>query len=135
MLISVSGNDRTEALSVAREFRELGFRIAATQGPHDFLAKHRIDSDLILKLHEGRPNIVDSIKNGAIQLVINTPFGRLGQQDDSYIRKAAVQHNVPYVTTMAAARAAAKGISASHAGQMEVKSLQSYHSGIRRRQR
>jgi carbamoyl-phosphate synthase large subunit len=82
-------------------------------------------------MHEGRPNIVDAITNKEIQLVINTPIGRKGQYDDSYIRKAAIKYKVPYVTTVAAAVAAAKGIEAYKKGHGEAKSLQAYHAEIR----
>ena len=82
-------------------------------------------------MHEGRPNIVDSIKNGEIQLVINTPIGKLSQHDDSYIRKAAIKYKIPYITTLAAALAAAKGIASFRKGHGRVKSLQEYHSEIK----
>ena len=84
----------------------------------------------ILKLHEGRPNIADAIKNGEIQLVVNTPAGKSSVHDDSYVRKAAITHAVPYITTLAAALAAAKGIAARREGKGEVRSLQEYHSHI-----
>ncbi|MCX6001481.1 MAG: hypothetical protein NTY79_02935, partial [Chloroflexi bacterium] len=80
---------------------------------------------------EGRPNIVDAIKNGEINLVINTPSGKLSLYDDSYIRKAAIQYKVTYITTLAAASAAAKGIAAFQKGKPSVKSLQTYHSDIK----
>jgi carbamoyl-phosphate synthase large subunit len=82
-------------------------------------------------MHEGRPNIADAIKNNEIQLVINTPSGKLSQHDDSYIRKTAIKHKVPYITTIAAAMAAAKGIEASQQGTSRVKSLQTYHADIK----
>jgi len=82
-------------------------------------------------MHEGRPNIVDAIKNDEIQLIINTPAGKISKNDDSYIRKAAVKYKVPYITTTAAAAAAAKGIAARRNDAAPVKSLQSYHSGIK----
>jgi carbamoyl-phosphate synthase large subunit len=82
-------------------------------------------------MHEGRPNIVDGIKNGEIQLVINTPAGRLSTHDDSYIRKAAIKYKVPYITTIAAAVAAARGITAVRQGHGRAKSLQSYHADIK----
>ena len=84
-----------------------------------------------MKLHEGRPNIDDAIKNGQIQLVINTPIGKASQYDDSYIRKAAIKYKVPYITTIAAASAAAKGIAAHSKGRSGVRSLQEYHRDIR----
>jgi carbamoyl-phosphate synthase large subunit len=110
-------------------FHDLGFKIRATEGTHRFLAEHSIPSERILKLHEGRPNIVDAITNREIHLIINTPSGKKGQYDDSYIRKAAIKYKVPYITTLAAAVAAAKGIAACRQGHGRVKSLQRYHSG------
>jgi carbamoyl-phosphate synthase large subunit len=86
---------------------------------------------MVLKLHEGRPNIDDAIKNKEIQLVINTPIGKSSQHDDSYIRKAAIKYKVPYITTIAAASAAAKGIAAFRGGRSGVKSLQEYHRDIK----
>jgi len=133
VLISVSEAERRGVGEVARMFADLGFRIRATQGTHDFLARLGIRSEPIKKLHEGRPNIVDSIMNREIHLVINTPSGKLSKYDDSYIRKAAIKYKVPYVTTLAAAIAAAKGIAAYRKGHGEVKSLQSYHREISRR--
>ncbi len=130
VLITVSTKDRPAVLEVAREFAELGFRIRTTVGTGEFLASQGIESELILKMHEGRPNIVDEIKNGEIQLVINTPIGKLSQYDDSYIRKTAIRYHVPYITTLAAAAAAAKGIAAKRKGRTGVRSLQSYHAGI-----
>jgi len=130
-LITVSEKDVPAILEVAEQLVELGFKIKATRGTRQFLASHGIESDFILKMHEGRPNIVDGIKNGEIQLVINTPIGKLSQYDDSYIRKAAIQYKVPYITTLAAATAAAKGIAAYRKGKLGVKSLQSYHADIK----
>ncbi|MEE8372496.1 MAG: carbamoyl-phosphate synthase large subunit, partial [Dehalococcoidia bacterium] len=132
VLITVSEPDRARALEVARRFSELGFALKSTAGTRGYLADHGIDSELILKQHEGRPNITDAIKNGEIQLVVNTPSGKLSVEDDSYIRKAAIKHKVPYITTTAAAVSAAKGIAAYVEGQHEVKSLQEYHADILR---
>jgi len=131
VLLTVSEQDRPAVLEVARHFAELGFKIKATNGTRKFLAEQGIESEHILKLQEGRPNIVDAIKNREIQLVINTPVGRLGKHDDSYIRKSAIQYKVPYITTLSAALAAAKGIRAVRKGHGTVKSLQEYHREIR----
>jgi len=131
VLITVAEKDRPGALNVARELSQLGFLIMATKGTHEFLAANGVETDLILKLQEGRPNIDDAIKNGQIQLVINTPIGRASQYDDSYIRKAAIKYKVPYITTIAAAFAAAKGIAAFRKGRSGVKSLQEYHADIK----
>jgi carbamoyl-phosphate synthase large subunit len=131
VLITVSEKDRLAAVEVARRFASMGFRIRATEGCHKFLAAHGIATEPILKLHEGRPNIVDAIKNREINLVINTPSGRLSKHDDSYIRKAAVRHKVPYITTLTAAIAAAKGVTARRQGHCRARSLQSYHADIK----
>ncbi|MCK5655883.1 MAG: ATP-grasp domain-containing protein, partial [Candidatus Aureabacteria bacterium] len=131
VLITVSDKDKPQAAKAAKEFKDLGFNIKATRGTHDFLAAQGIKSELINKFHEGRPNIVDAVKNKEIHLIINTPTGRLSKNDDSYVRKAAIQHKTPYITTVAAALAAAKGITAYHQGEAGVKSLQEYHSDIK----
>ncbi|MCK5915796.1 MAG: carbamoyl phosphate synthase large subunit, partial [Deltaproteobacteria bacterium] len=130
LLLTVSSRDRQGALEVATRFSELGFTIKATKGTQLFLADNGIKADIILKRHEGRPNIVDAITNNEIQLVVNTPIGKLSTIDDSYIRKTAIKYKVPYITTMAAAIAAAKGIAATRKGHGEVKSLQLYHADI-----
>ena len=131
VLITVSERDRPGVLEVVRQFEALGFKIKATEGTCKFLAEYGIEAQPILKIYEGRPNIVDSIKNGEVQLVINTPSGKLSQYDDSYIRKAAIKYNLPYITTTAAAAAAVKGIAARRNGHSRVRSLQSYHASIR----
>ncbi|MFC2010633.1 carbamoyl-phosphate synthase large subunit [Chloroflexota bacterium] len=131
VLITVSEKDRPAVLDVAEQFNKLGFKIRATKGTLQFLASHGIKSDLILKMHEGRPNIVDGIINSEIHLIINTPSDKKAQHDDSYIRKAAIKYKIPYITTLAAASAAAKGITVHRIRGAGVKSLQSYHADIR----
>lgn len=131
VLMSVAEQDKPMLVKVAKQFKDLGFRIRATRGTHNFLAGSGIESELILKMHEGRPNIADGIKNGEIQLVINTPIGKLGQHDDSYIRKEAIKYKIPYITTVAAAAAAVKGIAAYRKGKAMIRSLQSYHADIK----
>jgi carbamoyl-phosphate synthase large subunit len=131
VLITVSEADRPGVLDVANRFAQLGFRIKATRGTHEFLSASGISSEPVLKMHEGRPNIVDSIKNDEIQLVINAPSGKLGKHDDAYIRKAAIKYKIPYITTMAAAVAAARGIAAVRNGHGEVMSIQQYHANIK----
>jgi len=130
VLITVFEKDKQAVPEIASQFKKLGFKIKATEGTCKFLAEYGIETEHILKMHEGRPNIVDTIKNGEIQLVINTPSGKLGKYDDSYIRKAAIKYKVPYITTLAAAIAAVKGIAAYQQGHGEVKSLQRYHADI-----
>jgi carbamoyl-phosphate synthase large subunit len=131
VLITVVGDDRPAVGEVARQFAKLDFKIIATTGTHDFLSSQGIPSTKILKEHEGRPNITDAIKNKEIQLVINTPTGKLSKHDDSYIRKAAIKYKVPYITTLAAAMAAAKGIAAYREGKSSVRPLQDYHADIK----
>ncbi|MCE5229804.1 carbamoyl-phosphate synthase large subunit [bacterium] len=131
VLITVAETDRPAVLEVARRFEKVGMRILATLGTHAFLREHNIPCERIDKLHEGRPNILDAIVNKEIQLIVNTPSGKLSQHDDSYIRKAAIRHKVPYITTLAAAVAAAKGIEARRAGRGTLHSLQEYHAAIR----
>jgi carbamoyl-phosphate synthase large subunit len=130
VLITVADRDKPAVVEVARRFAELGFRIKATQGTQALLAEYGIPAELIFKMREGRPDIVDALVNGEIQLVINTPRGKIGQADDSYIRTTAIRRKVPYITTLAAARAAARGIATYRGGRGHVKSLQNYHAGI-----
>jgi len=131
VLITVADRDKPDVLAVARRFAELGFRIKATLGTHSLLTENGIAAERINKMREGRPDIVDALVNGEIQLVINTPRGKIGQADDSYIRTTAIKRKVPYITTLAAAHAAAKGIAAYRAGRGQVKSLQAYHARIK----
>ena len=131
VLITVTERDRSEPLlSVARRLQAEGFKLTATDGTAAFLKDHGIAAQTILKVHEGRPNIVDAVKNGEIQLIINTPSGKISAHDDSYIRKAAIKHKVPYITTIAAAAATAEGIAARQAGETTVRSLQEWLAGI-----
>jgi len=131
VLITVAERDRPAVLEVARQFHKLGFNIRATNGTQAFLSEQGIPAEPIAKMHEGRPNIVDGIKNGEIQLVLNTPTGKLSKYDDSYIRKAAIRYRIPYITTLAAALAAARGVARFRRGQGTVRSLQEYHEDIR----
>ena len=130
VLITVSDKDKNEVLNIARRFEQLGFIIKATRGTCTFLTQHNIQARLVDKIHEGRPNIVDDIKNKEIHLVINTPSGKLSKHEDAYIRQAAIKYKVPYITTIAAAVAAARGIEAFRLQQSDVKSLQQYHADI-----
>ncbi|MBU1171422.1 MAG: carbamoyl-phosphate synthase large subunit [Proteobacteria bacterium] len=132
VLITVANRDKPSALEPARLLRDMGFKLFATKGSRTFLESHGIEAEDIAKIGHGRPDIVDAMKNNRIQLVINTPSGKESQEDDSYIRKTAIRFNIPYITTTAAALAAAKGISArKDNGAVTVKSLQDYHSDIR----
>jgi len=131
VLITVADRDKPSVLQPAKLFQELGFKIRTTNGTHRFLEKHGIDSKPINKLGYGRPDIVDEIKNKEVNLIVNTPSGKESKDDDSYIRKAAINYKVPYITTTASATAAARGIARRKKGQAVVKSLQDYHLGIK----
>ena len=131
VLISVNKNDKKELPEVAKAFHECGFKILATGTTYDLIVSLGIPAEKIKKRQEGRPNIVDAITNKEIQLIINTPAGKDKIFDDSFIRKNAIKHRIPYITTMAAAKASAAGIKAlKEQGQIGVKSLQDIHKGI-----
>ncbi|MBR4903025.1 MAG: carbamoyl-phosphate synthase large subunit [Victivallales bacterium] len=131
VLITVNPEDRPEALEVARKLAMMGFGIYATEGTGNYLRANGVGARLIAKINEGRPDVLDMIKNGDVQLVINTPIGKAGVQDDSYIRKNAIRHGIPYITTIAAAKAAASGIEEYQKGDGGVKSLQAYHKALK----
>lgn len=132
VLISVCDKDKEEMIEVAKDFAAEGFKILATKGTQETLKKAGVDSEFVYKLSEGRPDINDLIMNGKIDLIINTPVGSAGAIDDSYLRKAAIKKKVPYMTTIAAAKATASGIlSMNKPGCGEVKSLQELHAEIK----
>jgi carbamoyl-phosphate synthase large subunit len=130
VLLTVADKDKPELFPIAKKIKELGFNIYATEGTGRLLREYGIPDTQIKKLHEGRPNIVDAIKNKDIHLIINTPAGRSSKYDDSYIRKTAIQYKVPYITSMAAAEASAEGIEAIKKRKILLKSLQEYHKEV-----
>ena len=131
VLISVSDKDKEEMLEVARDLLASGFRILATKGTQKILTDAGILSEFVYKLNEGRPNINDLITNGKVDLIINTPLSGDEASDDSYLRKAAIKKKVPYITTIAAAKAAASGVqSMGKPGCGVMKSLQELHAEI-----
>ena len=131
VLISVNRKDKEGIVEVAKSLYEDGFKIVATNNTHRIITDAGIPAERVKKLSEGRPNISDMIANGEIQLIINSPVGKDSVNDDSYLRKAAIKAKVPYMTTVAAAKATADGIRyvKSHEAS-EVKSLQELHSEI-----
>ncbi len=131
VLISVNRKDKAEIVDVARIFEKCGFKLVATAGTCDVLREAGIHAERVLKINEGRPHLADLITNGEISLVINSPVGQDSVVDDSYLRKAAIKARVPYITTIAAAKAAADGIRyiKTHATG-EIRSLQAYHAMI-----
>lgn len=131
VLISVNNKDKAEVAEIAKSFAEDGFKIIATSSTCDLIRKAGIEAEKVNKLSEGRPNILDMITNGQIDLIVNTPVGKDSVNDDSYLRKAAIKARIPYMTTIAAARVTAKGIRyIKEHGRGDVKSLQQLHSEI-----
>ena len=130
VLISVNDRDKSELVEVAKGFYECGFDIIATGGTYDMIVNASIPATKIFKLNQGRPNVLDAITNNEVSIVINTPDDKKGAADDSYIRKGVIKARIPYVTTMAAAKASIAGIKALQTGKREVKSLQQFHAEI-----
>ena len=131
VLISVNDRDKEEMIEVAKGFHDLGFEIIATKGSADFINSRGIPAKAVAKLGEGRPNVLDVITNGEVTMVINTPTDKKGAADDSYIRKGVIKGRIPYMTTIAAAKASVAGIKAIQSGDNGVKSLQKFHSEIK----
>ena len=130
VLVSLSEKP-DDAVAVVKAFVELGFEVVGTDGTIAFLKGKGVDGKIIAKIGEGRPDVLDAIKNREVKLIINTPSGRRdARADDCRIRQAAIKYKVPYLTTLAAAKAAAEGIKAAREGKGEVRSLQSYHISI-----
>lgn len=132
VLISVSDRDKPEVAEIAREFCRAGFQIIASKHTCELIREAGMEAQMVYKLHEGRPDMRDLITNGKIDLIINTPIGE-ERLDDSYLRKAAIKKKVPYMTTMAAAKATVSGIlSLKKHGSSQVKSLQELHAQVQR---
>ncbi|MBC8123807.1 MAG: carbamoyl-phosphate synthase large subunit, partial [Gemmatimonadaceae bacterium] len=127
VFVSVTDRDKSNVSEIVRQMLELGFRVIATEGTQRFLQAQGLQVDKVLKIHEGRPHIVDAMKNGGVQLVINTPSGIEAQTDGQVIRRTALAQKIPVVTTLAGARAVAAAIGALQQGPLDVKSLQEYH--------
>ncbi len=132
VLLTVTDKDKQALLPIAQRISKLGFNIYATEGTSNFLNKNKIANTTIKKLHEGRPNIADAIKNKEINLIINTPIGRSSKYDDSYIRMMAIQMKIPYITSMAAAQASVEGIEALKESKIYPKALQDYYSEFKK---
>ena len=131
-LISVNNKDKLEVVPIAKSLCESGFKLMATGKTCDLLMEAQIPVKRVRKLYEGRPNILDHMTNGDIQLIINSPVGKDSIHDDSYLRKSAIKYRIPYITTMAAAKAAVEGIAlARKTADTDVRSLQEWHAMIR----
>jgi carbamoyl-phosphate synthase large subunit len=129
--LSVNDRDKDGLLPVARSLAELGLSLVATRATAAFLAESGLAVDPVFKVNEGRPNVVDLIGDGKIQLIINTPLGKESFFDESAIRRAAIRHQIPCITTLEGATAAAAGIEAQQKELIEVRSLQEMHPPFR----
>jgi carbamoyl-phosphate synthase large subunit len=128
--ISVNNSDKPTVLPVARDLVDLGFRIVATRGTAAYLRAHGVPVEVVFKVNEGRPHVADQILNGQIDLVINTPLGRESFFDDRAVRRVAMIHNVPCITTLTGATATVSAIRAMRSQGLDVRALQDYHAEI-----
>jgi carbamoyl-phosphate synthase large subunit len=128
--ISVNNHDKPAVVQIAKDLRDLGFRLVATRGTASFLRAHGLDVEIVFKINEGRPHVGDEILNNRIQIVINTPLGRESFFDDRTVRRIAMMHNVPCITTLTGAAAAVNAIRAIHTEGLKVRALQEYHAEI-----
>lgn len=129
VFISVADRDKPKVIELARGFEELGYRILATSGTADLLRRYGVSVEVVKKVREGRPNVVDLMKSGEIHLVINTPFGRETRSDGYYIRTTAVNYMIPCITTLSGAYAALNALRAMKERELEVYALQEIHDG------
>ena len=128
VFVTVNDHDKANVAPIARRFHALGFKVLGTEGTARYLRARGIPTERVLKVYEGRPNAIDLLVSGRIQLLINTPLGKLTQQDDYAIRRAALQHRVPYTTTLSAASAACDAVIALRSRVGEVRPLQEWHA-------
>jgi carbamoyl-phosphate synthase large subunit len=128
VFISIHDEEKTKALPVARKFSEMGFRLIATRGTARLLQGHGIPAELVYKISEGRPHVLDHIKNGKIQLIINTSLGKKTTSDAYHIRRATLVYNIPYTTTVSGAMAMAEAVEKLQQGDWQVKTIQEYHA-------
>jgi carbamoyl-phosphate synthase large subunit len=133
--ISVNNSDKADALPIARDLAALGFTLVATRGTAAYLRAHGVEVGVVFKINEGRPHVADRILNGEIHLVINTPLGRESFFDDVTVRRIAMLHGVPCITTLTGASAAVAGIRALRTEGLEVRAIQEYHAEIATGQR
>jgi carbamoyl-phosphate synthase large subunit len=128
VMVTVNDHDKQTVVPIARRFHELGFRIVATEGTARHLRTRGVPATRVMKVHEGRPNAIDLLLSGEVHLLINTPLGKLTQQDDYLLRQAALQHRTPYTTTLSAASAACDAVIAMRSRARTVCSLQEWHA-------
>jgi carbamoyl-phosphate synthase large subunit len=130
VFVSVNDHDKPNALPIMRDLAQLGFSLAATRGTAAYLAAHGLQAEVFYKVNEGRPNIADHTRNGRIALVINTPLGRASFFDDRALRRAAMVHGIPCITTLTGASAAVAAIRAMRGHEPGVRALQDYHADL-----
>jgi carbamoyl-phosphate synthase large subunit len=128
--ISVNNHDKPAVVQIARDLRDLGFKLVATRGTANFLRAHGIEAEIVFKVNEGRPHVGDEILNNHVQLVINTPLGRESFFDDRTVRRVAMMHGVPCITTLTGAAATVNAIKAIRTEGLTVRALQEYHEEI-----
>jgi len=128
VFISVKDSDKHAVIPVAREFADLGFGIIATSGTANALSLAKLPVTKVFKIQEGRPNVLDRVKNGDISFIINTPSGKIPRQHEIEIRNAALGAKIPIMTTVRAAQASANGIRSLQKSKVRVRSLQEYHA-------
>jgi carbamoyl-phosphate synthase large subunit len=129
VFLSVNDNDKSTLLPIARRLAGLGFRLLGTSGTAAYLSANGLPTEMVFKVNEGRPNAVDHIVNGDIDLVINTPLGKASFFDEAALRRAVVAHGIPYATTLSAASAVVDAIQTMRREQVTVRSLQEWHAG------
>jgi carbamoyl-phosphate synthase large subunit len=128
VFVSMNDRDKVAAVPVVQDFIDMGLKIVATEGTQKVLLEHGLKVDLVLKLHEGRPHVLDWIKNGQVQLIVNTPIGATAQIDDRLIRRTALMHKIPTITTISGAKAAAAAVRSLQSQPLGVKALQDYEN-------
>jgi carbamoyl-phosphate synthase large subunit len=126
VFVSMSDRDKAAAVPVVREFIDLGFKVMATYGTRRVLIENGLNVELVLKLHEGRPHVIDAIKNKKIQLIINTPTGEEAQTDARLIRRTGLTYKIPIITTIAGAKATVAAIRSLQNTTLDVKIIQEY---------
>jgi len=124
VFVSVNDSDKPNVVPIATDLSAMGFTVLATGGTASYLRDHGVVAETVYKVNEGEPNIVDRIQQGGVQLIVNTPLGRASRFDEKPIRRAAIRHRVPCLTTLSGARAAVDGITARQGGRLAVRALQ-----------
>jgi carbamoyl-phosphate synthase large subunit len=132
LVVTVNDHDKPTVTPILKRFHEMGFTILATGGTYDYIVERGIPAEFVFKVGEGRPNLVDKMVSGEIDLLINTPLGKRSQYDDYAMRRAAITYKVPYLTTMSATNAACDAILALRTVPLQVRSLQEWNvlSGV-----